>query len=110
MSKVKPKIKIEEIDNEILEIMQKEKVEKMLGNEKLFNRAMLNGYAELLTEFRKLNECQDNLLNIISMLSNEKLQSFFYGVKENYIKEENRVELANKLKKKTPKKKTTKKK
>ena len=49
---------------------------------------MLNAYAELLMEFKKLNEFQDNLLNIISMLSNEKLQEFFYGVKENYTKEE----------------------
>ena len=107
MEKQQPKIKVAEIDNEALEILQTKSIEKALSDPKLFNRTMLNAYAELLMEFKKLNEFQDNLLNIISMLSNEKLQEFFYGVKENYTKEEKRVELANKLVKKTPKKKTT---
>jgi hypothetical protein len=100
-----PEVKIAEIDNDVLELLQKDKIDKILGDQKLFNRAMLNAYAELLSEFKKLNEYQDNLLGIVSMLSNEKLQEFFYGVKENYNNEVKRVELKNKLVKKTPKKK-----
>ena len=105
-TKNKIETKMAEIDDKVLEIMQKEKIEKALGDPKLFNRVLLNAFAELLVEFKKTNEYQDNLLNIISMLSNEKLQKFFYGVKENFGKEETRVKLANKLKKKTPKRKT----
>ncbi len=78
-------IKVEkaEIDNDVLKTIEKDKVQKLLDDPKLFNRAMLNAYAELLSEFKKLNEYQDTLLNIITTLSNDKLQEFFSEVSNN---------------------------
>lgn len=91
MAKKKIKTTSAEIDEEILALFQQENTKKIINDQKLFNRAILNAFAELLAEFKKLNECQENLLTTVSMLSSEKLQEFFYEVKKNYneaVKEE----------------------
>lgn len=84
MAKKKIKTTSAEIDEEILALFQQENTKKIINDQKLFNRAILNAFAELLAEFKKLNECQENLLTTVSMLSSEKLQEFFYEVKKNY--------------------------
>jgi hypothetical protein len=83
-TKKKPELKMADIDLDVLETIQKQEIEKVLSDDKLFNRALLSAFAELLSEMKKLSQAQDDLLNTISILSNEKLQAFFYGVKENY--------------------------
>lgn len=83
-NKKKPEFKMADIDLDVLETIQKQEIEKVLSDDKLFNRALLSAFAELLSEMKKLTQAQDELLSIISMLSNEKLQDFFYGVKEAY--------------------------
>lgn len=83
-NKKKPEFKMADIDLDVLETIQKQEIEKVLSDDKLFNRALLSAFAELLSEMKKLSQAQDDLLSIISMLSNEKLQDFFYGVKEAY--------------------------
>lgn len=80
----KIKVKSAEIDNGILALFQQENTQKIINDQKLFNRAMLNAFAELLAEFKKLNECQENLSNIISMLFSDKIQEFLFEVKKNY--------------------------
>lgn len=83
-NKKKPEFKMADIDLDVLETIQKQEIEKVLSDDKLFNRALLSAFAELLSEMKKLTQAQDELLSIISMLSNEKLQDFFYGVQEAY--------------------------
>lgn len=88
------KFNMAEIDQDVLEVIQKNDVEKILNDDKLYNRALLNAFAELLSEMKKLSQVQEELLTVISMLSNEKLQEFFYGVKENYeeaVKEQAKI-------------------
>ena len=91
-TKKKPELKMADIDLDVLETIQKQEIEKVLSDDKLFNRALLSAFAELLSEMKKLSQAQDDLLSIISMLSNEKLQDFFYGVQEVYEQVKNEKE------------------
>lgn len=71
-----------DIDKEVLEIISQEKVEKLLSDEKLFNRAMLNAYAEMLSELKKVKDLQEQFVQVITILSSSKLKDFFTNAKE----------------------------
>ena len=94
MEENKQEIKINpaEIDDDVLKLFEQDKVRQILNDPKLFNRAMLSAFAELLSEFKKLNQQQETLLNIITTLSNDKLQDFFCEVSKNYSKDTSKTD------------------
>lgn len=72
-----------EIDKDVLETMAKESLSKITNNPVLMKRALLNAMAEMLSEFKHLNQSHEEFVNILTILSNEKIQEFFYEVKKN---------------------------
>lgn len=98
-----------QIDKEVLDKINEEKVLKSYKTQEEFNRTELNFYCEFYSQLKKLNSQLDGLLNAITTLGSDKISAFFKEISANVEKEEKRQEVLKKVKKShLPKKKSCK--
>jgi predicted transcriptional regulator len=98
-----------QIDKEVLDKINEEKVLKSYQTQEEFNRTELNFYCEFYSLLKKLNSQLDGLLNAITTLGSDKISAFFKEISANVEKEQNRQEVLKKVKKShLPKKKSCK--
>lgn len=106
-------VKYAEIDQEVLDIAGKEDLFGVFEDEKQMRRAEFNFFCELLSELRNVVKTADDLVNTLTICSNDKLVDFFTNVKGNFEKEKTRVSAMEKVRqshKKSTKKKENRKK
>lgn len=87
------KVNIEEakIDVEAIESIVKKSIDKIAKDDVLYNRAILNAGAEFLAEMISLKKSIEDLLDIATVLSNERIQDFYVALNENVAKEVNKT-------------------
>lgn len=102
-------VKTATIDKDVLDIMKQEDVLSALKNEKDMKRLELNFACEMLSTIKELNNAINDLMNVLTVCSADKLTEFFKEVKKNVAGEEKRIDLQNKIKKSHLKPKTSKK-
>ena len=68
-----------------------------IKDDKQCMRLIVNAFAEMLSEFMKLKEQMANISQTISTLGYDKLEKFFKEVKDNYIAEEQKEKLKEKI-------------
>lgn len=97
----KEKIEVQEakIDKEVLDIMTDEQIIASITDEKALARFRLNCFCEFLSQISALKKQVEELSQIISIASADKLTNFFKELNKNVNAEENRIELQEKIKK-----------
>lgn len=78
------------IDREVLDIMKEEDVLKSISDPKQANRLILNCFCEFLSEIKGLRKELDELLEVISICSSDKLTAFFKELDKNVKAEKKR--------------------
>jgi len=86
------------VDEQALEVMQKEQIDLGLSCEWQFRRTELNYYCEFYSMLKELNKNLDKLYETMNMLGQDKLMAYFTELTENYKKEEIRVANEQKIK------------
>ena len=95
--KAKNDVKEAEIDKEVLDIMNDEQIIASITDEKALARFRLNCFCELLSQISALKREVEELSQLISVASADKLTSFFKELQKNVDAEENRIELQKKM-------------
>lgn len=95
----KVEVKKAGIDPEVLDIMKQKDVLDTLKDEKFSKRAELNFFAEMLSSVKDMNNAFSEFMNFLTMVSADKLKSFFTELQTNVKDEETRVNLQEKMKK-----------
>lgn len=95
--KGKNEVKEAEIDKEVLDIMNDEQIIASITDEKALARFRLNCFCELLSQISALKREVEELSQLISVASADKLTSFFKELQKNVDAEENRIELQKKI-------------
>lgn len=93
----KSEVKEAEIDKEVLDIMNDEQIIASITDEKALARFRLNCFCELLSQISALKREVEELSQLISVASADKLTSFFKELQKNVDAEENRIELQKKM-------------
>lgn len=86
------------IDEETLDVMKQEDILEAISSEKEIKRMELNCFAELYGAIKDLRADIDTLNQMISVVSADKLTSFFKEVQSNLDVETKRVNVQNKIK------------
>lgn len=79
------------IDEDVLEQITKDDVNKIIKDPKLLNRAILNCFAECLSEIKKVTKILNQFNQTISIVSQEKLLDYFGELDKNIKQEEKRL-------------------
>jgi len=87
------------IDEETLDVMKQEDILEGLSSEKEIRRMELNCYAELYGVIKDVRATVDELNQMISVVSADKLTTFFKEVQKNLDVETTRVNVQEKIKK-----------
>lgn len=87
------------IDKDVLDIMKQKDVLDTLKSERDMKRLELNFACEMLSTVKELSTALNDLMNVLTICSADKLTEFFKEVKKNVTGEQKRVELQNKIKK-----------
>lgn len=95
MSNEKEKVEITggQIDPSVLDVMKQEDVLKSIEDPKLANRLILNCFCELLEQVNGLKKDMDEFMELVTINSSDKLESFFKNVNANMKEEENKAKL-----------------
>lgn len=95
------------IDADVLEDITKEDITKVINDPQLLNRAILNAFAECLSEMKKVAKCVEHFQEVVSLCAQEKLLDYFGKLNDNVKEEEKRMkaqEIIHKDHKKSSKK------
>ena len=87
------------IDPDVLDIMKQKDILDTLKDEKFSKRAELNFFAEMLSSVKDMNNAFGEFMNFLTMVSADKLKSFFKELQNNVEDEETRVKLQENIKK-----------
>ena len=87
------------IDKETLDIMKQNDILKSFSDEKQEKRLILNCFCELLGVVRELKASFEELSQMISVISADKLANYFKEVQKNFAVEENRAKIQEKISK-----------
>ena len=99
-----------QIDKEVLDKINEEKIAKSYATQEEFNRTELNFYCEFYSQLRVLNSNLEGLLNAITTIGSDKISAFFNEITKNVKQEEVRQKIIKRAKKShLPKQKTCKK-
>lgn len=85
------------IDKEVLDVMKDEEILNAISDEKQMKRFELNLFCEFLSEIKGLKKEIDELNEIISITSSDKIANFFKELNQNFKDEKTRVEVQNKI-------------
>ena len=85
------------IDKDVLDIMKDEDVLKAVSDDKLTKRLILNCFCEFLSQIKGLRKDIDDFSQMISVLSADKLGSFFKELQKNVDAEEKRLKVQEKI-------------
>lgn len=85
------KVKMAEIDEEVVEKIKRDNILAAVSNERLLRRAELNMMCELLGEVQKATKSIDEISNIFAVCAHDKITEFFAGVRENFEQEKARL-------------------
>lgn len=97
MDEQKAEVKYVGIDKEVVEMLQKRDIADTLKDEKLMQRAILNCYCELLSEFKDFNRALDDFNKTITICGADKIADFFTKLNSNVKDEVNRIALQEKM-------------
>lgn len=85
------------IDLDVVEKMIKDNVMAVVSDQKEMNRAMLNCYCELYSQFKELNKAINEMYTLFSVISGDKVDEFFRKTRENFENEVKRVRAQEKI-------------
>lgn len=87
-----------EIDQDVLETAAQECILNAITDDKQMKRVMLNCACEFLSGMKELVKQFDSFMELLTVVSADKLADFFQKLNENVKDETKRMELANKIK------------
>lgn len=85
------------IDADVLQDITKDDVLLTIENPELLNRAILNCFAETLSELKKVAKTLNQFYQTISICSQDKILDYFVKLNENVKAEENRLKAQEKI-------------
>lgn len=85
-----------EIDAEVVNVMKDEDVVKMLSDDTQIKRLILNCFCEFLSEIKSLRGEVNQLVDVFTMVSTDKLKAYFKELETNVDKEETRQKVQKK--------------
>ena len=89
---------VSKIDDDVLECMSKDLLLDTLKDQSLMNRAILNAFAESLSELKALTKGIDDLNNTLTICGSKKIAEFFKEMQVNVKHEEAVQKTYNKVK------------
>lgn len=85
------------IDRDVLDVMKQKDILDAIKNQKQANRLILNCFCEFLSEVKALHQSVDDLVQLLSVCSSDKLAAFFKELNSNVADEKKKIAVRQKI-------------